>query len=57
MSFVRTYNGEKILVVINLDKKERKIKLDLDGEILYCNYDEVFDGTTLRPYEVQIIKK
>ena len=54
MSFVRTYNGEKILVVINLIK-ERK-SLDLDGEILR-NYDEVFDGTTLRPYEVQIIKK
>jgi oligo-1,6-glucosidase len=57
MSFIRTYNDEKILVVINLDKKERKIKLDLDGEILYCNYDEILDGTTLRPYEVQIIKK
>ncbi|MGI6644768.1 MAG: glycoside hydrolase family 13 protein [Bacilli bacterium] len=57
MSFERDFEKQKLLVVINLSKKEQKIKLDLDGEIIYHNYENLIDGNKLRPYEVQIIKK
>lgn len=57
LSFLRKYNDETLLVVINLDKKERKVKLDLDGEVIYANYLDLIDGNKLRPFEVQIIKK
>lgn len=57
LAFTREKDGEKILVVINLSSKEVRHHVNLDGELLYSNYHEFFDGqTTLRAYEVQVIK-
>ncbi len=58
IGFDRTYNDEVIRVLINLSKKEKRVKSSLDGELLYGNYDEYSDEQVkLRPFEVQIIKK
>jgi len=56
--FERTLNKQRILVLINLDRKRRKVKTNIDGEVLYANYDKFSDHQSfLRPYEVQIINK
>ncbi|HKL84084.1 MAG TPA: alpha-glucosidase [Bacilli bacterium] len=56
--FERSNQREKILVLINMDKRSHRVKTDMDGEVLYANYIDFKDHQKhLRPYEVQIIKK
>ncbi|HZJ89795.1 MAG TPA: alpha-glucosidase [Bacilli bacterium] len=58
MAYDRILNEEVVRVVINLSNKEERIKINLDGELLYSNYAEFSDHQTkLRPYETQIIKR
>ncbi|MFA5486033.1 MAG: alpha-glucosidase [Bacilli bacterium] len=53
----RKLGASEYLVVINLGNKKRKHRLNIDGELMYGNYDEYFDDQkALRPYEVQVIK-
>lgn len=56
-AYKRSGKDEEILVVINLGAKHASHKLNLDGQLLYGNYDSFSDDQKkLRPFEVQIIK-
>ncbi len=57
LAFLRVKENERYLVVINLGAKTVRHRLDLDGDVLYANYDVFFDHQKeLRPYEVQVLK-
>ncbi len=57
LAFTRTLNNEKYVVAINLSAKHVKHRLNLDGELVYHNYDVFYDHETkLRPFEAQVIK-
>ncbi len=56
--FERSLGRQKILVLINLDRRSHAIHTNIDGEVIYANYQQLGDHQRkLRPYEVQIIKK
>lgn len=56
--FERMLEDKSILVIINLDKHSHHLSVNLDGELLFSNYEEVLEHQKIaRPYEVQIIKR
>lgn len=58
IAVTRKFENDEYLVLINLSKKSRKHRVDLDGEVVYANYETFFDNqSVLRPFEVQIIKR
>lgn len=54
-AYHRVLNNQKILVVLNMSTKYRKIKLNMDGEILLQNYPPM-EMKRLRPYEARVIE-
>lgn len=51
--FAREYRGERIVVLINFERKSRFL-LPTDGEILLNNYKSF--GKTLKPYQIIVYK-
>ncbi|MCI2069598.1 MAG: alpha-glucosidase [Bacilli bacterium] len=59
MAYIREEEGEKILALINLSKKERKTGIGLKGTVILSNYPDdngEKSFTSLRPFESVLIK-
>lgn len=59
MAFLREAKDEKILVLVNLSRKERKTGIDSKGQVILANYPDdngEKSFTSLRPFESVLLK-
>lgn len=55
--FIRRYNEQVVKVIINMDKNAHNVKTQLNGTLLYTNYDQIgLKENKIRPYEVRVIR-
>jgi len=55
-AFARSLAGTRLLVVGNFSGEPVEVALELDGEVVICNYREPV-GAQLRPWEVRVYRQ